>query len=304
MPSGLNPFSSEVSVQAEAQAVGGSPLCLLGLSSSMANTVQIDGSSVVANGCGVSSNSSAPNGLVVSNGGSIAALVVCSSGGLQAGGGATSPPGKTDCPRTADPLASRDGPRRERCDFRDMVVRGRRSPRAGCLLPRADHRRRRQGQAAAGRFRHQGRPVGHEGQRQPGGHRGRLLSDGSRAVLDIAAETIVSLSAPVTGPLAGMLFYEDRSNAPPSTRWPAITRRSCWEPSISRRAGSRSAPPYPWTLSTPCTQSRSPRFRLDHRGRPAGQGDGGLGLVLNTDYSQTDVPVPDGAGGGEVSLVR
>jgi hypothetical protein len=120
-----------------------------------------------------------------------------------------------------------------------------------------------------------------------------LVGDNSIFLFDKDAK--IAMSAPKTGPLAGILFFEDRQA--PLDRVHRILSEDARE-----FLGTFYLPRGVLEVDTQNPVADSSAYtaivarKLDLKGRPT--------LVLNADYSSTDVPVPDGVGpvGGEVYL--
>ncbi len=216
-------------------------------------------------------------------------------------GGSTTPAGKTDCPRYSDPLASRQGPAVGACDFRDRVVRGPEQLSPGVYCGGLTIESGGVATLLQGDFVIKDGPLLVKDGAVLTGAAAGFYFTGSGAVLDIATNTEISLVAPVTGPLAGMLFFEDRANAPGlhkmASRFAPLMLGTFYFPKSRLEVGARVLTP---NVGKAVGQLSAWTIVI------AGQvkvGDG-LNLVLNTNYDQTDVPVPDGASGGRVSLVR
>ncbi len=301
LPVSLSPFSSRVKVQAEAQVMGGEPICLMGLDTAATDTVLVDRARVTAPACGVYSNSSSPSGMVLSGSGGIRALKVCSSGGVRLSGGSAQPAAKTDCPVSPDPLAGRVGPTVGACTFKNHVAIGVAVLQPGVYCGGLVIASGTIATLLPGDFIIKDGPLVVKDLAAVTGVASGFYFTGPGATFDIAPTTAINLVAPVTGPLAGMLFFEDRAN-PPATH----------------KMNSRTAPVMLGTFYLP-------KSRLEI-GPPGGAGlltrtigalsawtivvagqvqiSDGLNLTLNTDYSATKVPVPEGVGGGQISLVR
>lgn len=301
LPKGFSPFSTEVAATAEAKVVGGSPTCLLGLDEAADATIQVDSARVTAPRCAVYSNSSSPDGLRVESNAAIKAAMICSGGGIRNTSGTLQPAGKTDCPRSADPLGDRPAPKVGSCTHTNKVAIGIAVLSPGVYCGGLKIAKLTAATLLPGDYVIKDGPlIIEDGAAVTGVGAGFYLT-GSGAVFNIAPTTLVNLVAPIVGPLAGMLFFEDRSNAPGV-----------------HRINSRNAPVLLGTFYL----SRS---RLEV-GAPGGAGlltnvvgalsawtivvarevsiNDGLNLTLNTDYSATKVPVPEGVGGGTVGLVR
>lgn len=300
LPRALSPLSTTVAANAEARVFGSVPTCLLGLDGSDNDTVAVVKAKISGPNCAVYANSTDPAALAVSNNGAIKASLVCSAGGVRNQGSIT-PTAKTDCPPTSDPLSGRVAPPVGACNHQDMVAHG-----VVLLAPGVycGGLRLANGTVATllpGVFVIKDGPFEVDNGAVLTGAGAGFYLTGAGAVFDIAPKTTVNLVAPISGPLAGMLFFEDRAN-----------------PRSTHRINSRNAPVLLGTFYLPNSDLEV--------GAPGGAGlltdvvgalsawtivvarrisiADGLDLTLNTDYSGSSVPVPDGVGGGSVSLVQ
>ncbi len=214
LPVSLSPFSSRVRVQAEAQVMGGEPICLMGLDRSQTDTLLVDRSQVRGNGCGVYSNSSSPDGLVISNAGAVLALKICSAGGARTAGGATVPSAKTDCPPSPDPLAGRVAPPVGPCKYKKKVAIGVSILQPGVYCGGLTIETGTVAKLLPGDYIIKDGPLRIKDGSIVAGTASGFYFTGAGAVFDVAPMSTLSLVAPLTGPLAGMLFFEDRANPP------------------------------------------------------------------------------------------
>jgi hypothetical protein len=117
---------------------------------------------------------------------------------------------------------------------------------------------------------------------------------GDMAALEFGSATSVSLEAPVDGDMAGLLFFEDRSNKPVIHKISSADAKdllgtiylpkSTLEVAAVANVGEESA----------YTALIVNKLRVFE----------GPNVVLNSDYDATDVPVPPGLLGGKVVLTN
>jgi Flp pilus assembly protein TadG len=294
---------------ATAKMSGSLPLCLLGLDPSGPKTIALEKSALItAPRCLVQSNSKSPVGLQAKDNAVIKAGMICTSGGKsQSSNASFSPPATTDCPVQSDPLRSRIPPSVGGCSFNDKVVDGTDilSPGVYCggltLTNGADVR------LSPGIYIIKDGPLTVEDGASISGTGVGIYLTGSNANLTFDADTTVDLSAPKNGPLAGILIFDDPSGTSAPAKAPKSGRGA------SGRA-SKGAPRQHQILSD------NARNLLGTIYMPQGEiiidalkpiADksaytvlvvkrlnlySGPNLVLNTDYSATDVPVPMGLG--------
>ena len=289
--------STTIEVQSIAQVVGQPNICVLALdrakpfSINMMHNARLTGSN-----CAVFSNSVSSDGLAVAQGAQLVASTVCSAGGVT-GRGSIAPSPYQDCPQFDDPLASRPEPSVGRCDHTATVIANSTvtlQPGTYCLgikiigLSKVTF--------APGLF------VIKDGLFLVAGSseiRGEGVGFFLTGITSFTFNplTRIELTAPTSGPLAGLLFFGARSqsealiNTILSSRAQVMTG-TIYLPTTAlvvdsvANVGSDSA--YTAIVSRSMTLRDGPH------------------LVLNTRYFDTDVPVPEGikSAGQPVRLVK
>lgn len=291
-----------VTATAVARVMGGAPVCAVALNTTDSAALSLEKlGKMDARRCAVYSNSKHQSGLQVRDSAQLTSAFTCSSGGFSGGSTAFSPSPDTDCPVFPDPLASRPPPQVDSCDpaRTNLDISG----MSVYLTP---------GTYCGGIRILKGTAV----TMQPGVYvikdgpleigKGSSLAGvdvgiyftGSNAGLDMKKNSSISLKAPRTGPLAGMLFYQDRATAADNVKFEIS----------SDDAGTLLGTIY------------LPRGRLYLGGdKPVAQSSAytivvankievsaGPTVVLNSDYSASEVPVPQGVGplSNEIALQR
>ena len=286
-----------VVAHATASAAGRGNICVLLLdpTSSKSGHVQ-NGSAITANGCDIYSNSSAADGFVVNASGAVTDNSTCSVGGVK-NNGTMSPTPTTDCPVVDDPLASRDPPTFGGCDFTNYKINNATAtinPGTYCG-----------GIAAAGNAVltfSPGTYIVKDGEfkltgnsKIQGNHVGFYLT-GDLTLLRFTGNTSVNLTGADSGAMSGLLFFEDR--AAPLGR--------------QHRINSSNAANLTGTIYLPRGTL------LVDPGTKVGESSAytaiiaqqlllksGPELILNSNYSATDVPVPNGIkAGSQVVLLK
>src|SRR5262245_1329454 len=274
-----------------------SRLCLLALDPSLRGAIDMNKSAqLTALRCSVYSNSQDKAGIVAADSARMDAETVCSAGGIEGKGNFAKPP-TTDCPQIADPLANRTPPTVGACNYSKTVILG----GAAKLQPGVycDGLKITDGATvtlSAGIYVIQrGKFIVEKGASLEGEDVGFFLT-GKHATLLFDYDTTISLAAPKTGDMAGMLIFDDRS-----------------EKSDKHRIYSNNARKLLGTIYMP-----SAALYIDAK-KPIADRSAytvviartveifdGPDLVLNSDYNATSVPVPKGVGptGSTVSLVR
>ena len=286
-----------VEVTATARFVGRNNICVLGLDPGNTAVLLDGGSRLTGNKCGVFSNSTGKAGLFVDSGAIVKAQIICSAGGASISGSASVTPAPiTDCPTVQDPLASRAAPSYGGCDHTNLVldsVTKTIGPGVYCG-----------GLAIQGNAKitlNPGLYVIKDGGLRviaqasiTGEGVGFFITGKSAAATQFTMQTHISLIAPKNGPMAGLLFFEDRS---------LVTQ-------LMHRITSDDARVLLGTIYLPVGS-----LMVDAKQPVADQSaytaivvrslklNMGPNLILNADYDMTDVPVPAGiAGSSQVVL--
>lgn len=292
---GLGP--TNVVAKAQAKNAGNSlPVCVVGLDPAQSKTIAVDVATMNAQGCQVLSDATATDSVSISNGAKMNVGRLCSSGGARSDGTSNySPAPQTDCPPLVDPLANRAAPTVGSCFMNNLKITA--GPMV--LLP-GTYCGGLEISGSATVFMMGGVYVMKDGPltvKAGGTLQGSdvsiyLASDD--ATLQIANSSNISLSAPATGPMAGILIFENR--AAPLYR--------------NHNFQSRNAPNMLGTIYMP--------RGILNIGVGGGGGSGGVAvgansawtiivarrlqvtdnqqLNLNTNYSSTNVPPPAGLG--------
>lgn len=279
---------------ASARLSGSAPVCLIGINERERRTIHLEKSAALkANGCAVFSNSTHREGLRIDNHARIEAALICSSGGRFGPRAAFSPDARTDCPSAGDPLRDIHPPAVGSCTHHDLVVTSdaRLLPGVYCGGLRVEKGARVT--LAEGLYVIKDGPLRVDRGALSGRHTGFFFT-GEKAVFDFRSDATIDLTAAREGPLAGILFFEDRaapigrnftiaSNDARNLLGTIYLPRGDFRVTAKERVADRSA----FTVIVANT------LRLS---------EGPL-LTLNSDYAATDIPVPDGVGpNGDVIL--
>lgn len=297
---------SELEVRAGAKLSGGGRLCVMVLDPSKGQALRLDqDAKLTANGCSVQSNSNDKRGISAREYSFLTAERICSAGGYEGRPGANiSPQPLTDCPPIADPLAKRGTPTVGGCHHGSLVPLlpkviegpGPHPPLTpgtycgGLVITKGANVTLSQGEYII----NQGPLIVEKGSTLTGEYVGFFLK-GDLATLNFKSDTTISLSAPKTGLMAGLLVYGDPK---------AIIGRKFHIQSDNARK-------LLGTIYLP----RGSLF-VDSKKPVADQSaytvivartielEAGPNLVMNANYGSTDVPVPIGVGpiGANVSL--
>jgi Flp pilus assembly protein TadG len=285
--SGVTP----VTVSATARFVGGSNICVLGLSPD-GNGVNVDRDGrLTGNNCGVFANSEDAAGNRFDSGSIVKASIICSAGGNAVQSSAIiEPTPLSDCPKVDDPLASRQPPSVGACvetGLRLKDVTKTISPGVYCGGLLIDGNSKISLEPGIYILKNGGLTVSGQAQLIGSGVSFFLTGSSPGKVL-FTMQTHISVSAPEDGPTAGLLIFED----------PAIGAR------LKHRITSDDARVLLGTIYLPVgdlvidakkpvvDQSAYTAIIAQHI-----ELNSGPNLILNSNYDATNVPVPEGIRG-------
>ena len=294
--------ATHVSASATARVIGGAPVCAIGLNETDGNTIYLEQAArMQAPKCAVYSNSRDRAGLALKDGAQLTAAFICSAGGYRGGPTAYSPSPDSDCPVFPDPLASRPSPAIGCCDFgkKDLEISGLTyylSPGTYCGGITID-----KGTAVIlqpGLYVIKDGPLVVAKGSSLSGEDVSLFFTGIGAAMDMKKDSVISLKAPRTGPMAGMLMFQDRATAVDNVKFEISSDGA------ATLLGTIYLPRGRLFLGgdKPVAQSSAYTIvvanKIDLSAGPT--------MVLNTDYASTEVPVPQGVGplSNEIALQR
>jgi hypothetical protein len=207
--------SSRLGVRATARIAGKAKICLIALNTDKGKTISIaKRAKLTAKECSVFANSKDSQALSVKDDAMLRASRICSSGGIEGMSRNFSPQPLLDCPPLRDPLALRPAPSVGPCDYTDKVV----EKGVTTLGPGV----------YCGGLKVTGNAVARLQEGIYVIRNGKLIVDanatiegvgvgfyltGGNAQFEFDKGTTISLQAPKSGPMAGLLFFEDRSAA-------------------------------------------------------------------------------------------
>ena len=291
--------SPQIKVAATATASGSSNICVIGLDETRSSTVSTDdGSLLIAPKCAVYSNSTAIDGVSAMGSSKLTAELTCSAGGARDNGGNFNNTPVTNCPKVADPLATRPPPSVPAyCDHNNFTLNGKNA--STTLLPGTYCGGITLGANVAvtlskGVYIIKDGPLSLGSNASLYGRDAGFYFTGDGAEFSLESGSTVDLEAPETGPLAGLLFYQDRGAKEADfhlrSNKASVLVGTIYLPNgnfiIDTDSKVADASAYTAIVSRTLTLVRKPN------------------VVLNTDYSATDVPVPAGIGGPDNAAVR
>jgi Flp pilus assembly protein TadG len=283
LKSGVTP----VRASATATLAGAANVCVLTLDKTLENGIFMNKNArVLANDCGIFTNSTHAAALRLENNTSVTADLICSAGGVKADAGSITPAPTSDCPQLPDPLADRAPPPVGACNYnKKVILSGTQTLNPGVYCGGLNISGDAKVKLNPGIYIIKDGPFTVTMNAQlTGTHVGFYLT-GSLSLIAFSKNTLVELTGPKDGPMAGLLFFEDR-NAP----W----YRMHWINSANaRKLTGTIYLPKGYLLvdpNTPIAQDSEYTAiianRLEVREGPL--------LTLNADYDATDVPVPQG----------
>jgi Flp pilus assembly protein TadG len=271
---------------ATAALAGQANICVLALNKVLPMMLLVDQKGkITANSCGLYSDSKSSMGVAVQNGGVIKADLTCSAGGVNNSGSITAPP-TTDCPVIDDPLASRPAPPIGSCLFNKYKV-----TTGTAVLDPGTYCGGLEISGTAKVIFNPGTYVIKDGEFKisntavvKGEHVGFFLS-GLTSKINFTGDSTISFTGAISGEMSGLLFYEDRASA--------LYRIHRMSSAYANELTGTIYLPKGYLLVDPATTvaSQSAYTAIIAQGLYV---QAGPELVLNSNYSKTDVPVPAG----------
>ena len=210
-------LGGSVTIQAAATAsLNASPICIHSLEPTAAGGLVLDSNARInAAGCSIQVNSTDSTALEINSNASLSAESICVTGGYDVGSnGAVSPTpdtGSGACPPVSDPLAAIPAPSFSGCDYTDLEVdHASTTLNPGVYCGGLRIKSNSSVQFSAGEYiiKDQDLKVGSNSSVQGTGV-GFYFTNG--ATFHFTSNTTVDLTAPTDGPLAGFVFFQDRS---------------------------------------------------------------------------------------------
>jgi Flp pilus assembly protein TadG len=300
--------------EATAKMSNGLPLCLVGLETRAPNTISLQKNArLTAPQCLVYSNSQSPMGLVSLDNAVLQAGYTCSAGGkVKTRDANFAPQPMTDCPVIPDPFSARQGPTNFTCNYMDKVVSGETATLpAGVYCGGLTITNSAQVTLAPGIFVIKDGPLLVDGGSTLKGTDVSIYMKGAGANLTFAQASTISLSASKSGLLAGILIFDDPSGTPAPERsgqhdlpFKAPREHSILSDDARTLLGTIYMPKGRLIVdATKPVADRSAYTVMVVQQLTLYEGPN---LYLNTDYSASDVPIPQGVGpyGGKVMLTN
>jgi Flp pilus assembly protein TadG len=287
----------------------GTKLCVLSLKQDAKDALALAGlARVNAPDCAVQSNSKDPAGLSAKLLSLLTSSYTCSSGGYEGDLSVFVPPPETDCPTVDDPLELRQPPTVGGCDFDGLTIKISQTIAPGHYCGGLRIKNGAEVTAEPGVYIISGGPLEVKNSASLKGDGVGFYFDDDAATFDFKNHAVVELSGPTSGPLAGLLFFEN-----PHAKEDRDFKIS--SDKARKLIGTIYLPR--GTLKANAKLDETVTSLLDPL-RVIGQAStytiivangielDGVNLVINADYAASDVPVPSGLGpkSNKVRLVK
>jgi hypothetical protein len=294
----LGPPLSHIEVKATAR-LASTKLCMLALEPDKDKAIQLNASArLTAVECSVFSNSKSRAGIAAADSARVDADLVCSAGGIQGKGNFVKPP-TTDCPPVSDPLANRNPPSANGggCDFKKTEIKGvvrTLNPGTYC-----DGLKITEGAAVTlspGIYTIRGGKLFVDKNGSLFGEDVSFFLAGKESSFEFQFDSSISLAAPRSGEMAGILIFDDRGGK--------FDKHRIYSNDARKLLGTIYLPNGALYIDAKKPIADKSAYTVIVA-RTVELYDG-PDLVLNSNYNQTDVPVPKGVGpmGSTVHLVK
>jgi Flp pilus assembly protein TadG len=291
---------SQISAEATAGVAGEKPICMLMLEDSKHSAIDLNkDAQITGNNCAVFSNSTDSRGINVHNAGTLKADLICSAGGFTGGDDSFAPMPVTDCPQLDDPLAMRPTPKVDSCLEKELEVSSSTTLKPGTYCGGLVLTGSAEVKLEPGIYVIQDGPLTIAGNARLWGENVGFYLTGDDANFKFGPNTMIELSAPEDGDMAGILFFED-----PNSMDQKHTIRSNGARSL---VGTFYMPNGALTIDA--TKPLFDRSAYTVIIAKSINMFSGPNLVLNTNYSDSDVPLPPelenaSAAGDEIALIH
>ena len=295
----LSDAVTPITASATAQVVGSGKICVLALDATSEDAILLSKKAdLEAKDCGVYSNSVSTSGITSTGTSLLAAKLTCSAGGVSGTGSNFSPYPTTDCPPIPDPLIDRQPPVVGACDFNNYYS----EEWNETLQPGVYCGGIEIGQGTVATFE-SGIYVVKDGIFTVGsnatakGDNVAFHLVGDNATFEFTSKATIEFTAPKEGDLAGILFFEDRS-APP------LREHKIFSENARILLGTFYLPQGRLVVKTAKPVADQSAYTAIVAKQLAL--DLNPTLVLNSDYSATDIPVPGALSGvgGRIVLAK
>ncbi len=286
---GINPIQ-KISANASAKILGGLPLCVLALEQSEKRAISATSTAQLsAAGCSVHANSLSTNAIEVWGNAKLKTGLTCSSGGFAGGQTNFIPSVISDCPPVSDPLASRPDYASGGCNYMNKSYSsGKHTIWPGVYCGGLKITAHAEVEYSPGVYVMKNGKFEVSGKAEAEGEHDGFYFTGLNSFFGFHAQAEVEFSAPATGDLAGMLFFEDPNqtqsyiNSITSAKIKSLVG-TIYLPKSELQVSVNGAGSGDVAQESAFTVIVARQITLSGKSR----------LVLNTDFAATDVPVPE-----------
>lgn len=285
----IKPDALPLKVNATAKLTGKESICVIALDPSADGAIALNGKSAMdANGCSVYSNSKSSQGISLVSGASLSSISSYTSGGYDGPLTAFKPRPITDSPQIPDPLTSRTQPAASSCKKTGLVIdNGVATLSPGTYCGGIHIKGLAQVTFLPGIYTIKDGPLIIEGNAIVLGKYVGFSFQGETSTFDFGPSTTVSLSAPKSGSMSGILFFEDRS----ASKNRLFTIRS---KNAERFEGTIYLPNAKLFIDKESRLGLTSNWTAIIANRiEIGQGPN---VQINSDYAKSEIPVPNGIG--------
>jgi Flp pilus assembly protein TadG len=278
-----------IRTHATAGLVGESKTCVIALSESGAGAISMTKDShLEAKGCSVYSNSTNSSGFYLGTGSSIEADLACSAGGVYDKGSTSTTKLLTDCPKMADPLAGRAKPTYGSCDYtKTKIMSGDVTLKPGVYCGGLEIGGTAQVELEPGEYiLKDSLFFVHDSASLKGRNVGFFFT-GDWSLIQFWQNATIDLSGAEDGTMAGLLFFED-----PSTDYNPLRYHNIRASNAFNLTGTIYLPKANLLIDPKANVAEKSAYTAIIARRLIV--DQGPNLVLNSNYSATNVPVPNG----------
>jgi hypothetical protein len=284
-------------VSATATLAGAANICILTLDGKKSSTfLMVNGSKVSASSCAIYANSTSPTAMKIEPDSTVKAGLVCSAGGAIFSPGKVVPTPTFDCPQIADPLADRKVTKPVGACKAANFKNGTHTLDPGNYCSGISIVSSAKASFKPGDYYISGGEFRVAGNAEVSGSNVAFYLDGSAATLNLTGNSVIDFNGRETGPMAGMLFFED-PNVP-------FDREHRINSAVAKNmTGTIYMPRGKLLIDPKATVAANSAYTaivvhtLELRDGPE--------LVMNSDYNLTPVPVPAGLiPSGDAVLVK
>jgi Flp pilus assembly protein TadG len=279
-----------INAASTARVIGKPNICVLGLNPTAPGTISLEHNAwVTGQNCSVFSNSDHTLSIKSKNSARLEASFICTRGGKDGGPGHFTPDPMTDCPAFDDPLADRPEPMVGACNPAmptTITSNTTLDPGTYCGLTIDKGARVT---LTSGIYVFRDKPLIVTGGGSLIGNEVGLFFTGTAGYFTFDTLSTIELSAPTSGPMAGLLLFSSRTNASTKAPYSILSddARTLVGTVYIPKGELRIDANKPIADKSAYTAIVADTMRLY----------GGPHLVLNTNYALTDVPVPEGIKG-------